>query len=498
MLNNYEILKMRKIVIFGVLLMAVVYSTLNSCATSAEVETHISEVVVYPQVSLIYRAGSVGGGYSYYTDVNSTPYSNSVRISGRNMSIYETTVEAVKEAATRTPRQTLIESLLNSQLKKKTELGYGEGKITGTVEAFRDGWLLLSNFRDLSTNESSPFMVLSYNAITRFILSESPASLFTNTVSALTSSSYNPQMRPGKYRISWESTPTKEGTVRVSYLAGGLSWNPFYRLDLSDEGAHLEYMAQVTNSLNENLENVDTRLVAGKIRIEGLGGHYGGYMTASQRAISYEDEASYAPAIPSATVSAVGEYEVYELDRNISIKPGQTKNLPLFNDDVESKKTYVWDARADTNYYSYSSWETDVGKNVQVIYMIKNTGKTWSHGTVFVYKDDILIGSDRIEWTPPGREAKVTVGMAPDVEVKKSHTKKRVSGVYRYDHNVTLWLKNYKTEKVKVKIMDTFSEYAQSLEASTPYAEKPGNLMEWNIDINPGQEKTLTYTFHTT
>ncbi len=486
---------MEKKLIFGVLLMIVGYSALNCCATSGEVETHISEVVVYPQVSLIYRAGSVGGGCSYYTDVNSTPYSSSVRISGRNMSIYETTVEAVKEAATQTPRQTLIESLLSSQLKKKTEFGYGGGKITGTVEAFRDGWLLLSNFRDSGTNESSPFMVLSYNAITRFILSESPASLFTNTLS---SSSYNPQMWPGKYRISWETTPTKDSKVRVSYLAGGLSWNPVYRLDLSDEGAHLEYMAQVTNSLNENLENVDMRLVAGKIRIEGLGGHYGGYMTASQRAISYEDEAFYAPAIPSATVSAVGEYEVYDLDRNISIKPGQTKNLPLFNDVVESKKTYVWDARADTNYYGYSSWETDVGKNVQVIYMIRNTGKTWSHGTVFVYKDDILIGSDSIEWTPQGREAKVTVGMAPDIEVKKSHTKKRVSGVYRYDHNVTLWLKNYKTEEVEVKIMDTFSEYAQGLEASIPYTEKPGNLMEWNIDINPGDEKTLTYIFHTT
>lgn len=487
---------MRKIIIFEVLLLAVVCSTLNSCATSVEVKTRISEVVVYPQVSLIYRAGSVGGGYSYYTDVNSTPYGNSVRISGRNISVYETTVEAVREA-TETSRQTLIESLLNSRLKKRIRFGYGGGTTEGTVEGFRDGWLLLSNFRDPNTNESIPFMVLNYNTITRFMLSESPVSLFTNAFSTITSGYYGYQMQPGKYRISWESTKA-EGEVGVSYLAGGLSWNPFYRLDLSDDGAHLEYMAQVTNGLNENLGDVDMKLVAGKIRIEGIGGHYGGYMTASQRAMGYAEEALYAPSVHSATVSAVGEYEVYDLDRKISIKPGQTKNLPLFDDDVESKKTYVWDARADTNYYGYSSWETDVGRNVQVIYSIRNTGKTWSHGTVFVYRDGILIGSDSIEWTPKGREAKVTVGMAPDIEVKKSHTKKRISGVYRYDHNVTLWLKNYKTEKVKVKIMDVFSEYAQGLEASVPYTEKPGNLMEWNININPGEEKTLTYIFHTT
>jgi len=196
--------------------------------------------------------------------------------------------------------------------------------------------------------------------------------------------------------------------------------------------------------------------------------------------------------------TSIGEYEIYNLNRTISLETGETKNIPLFSGIVSFKREYVWDARGETNYYSYSSWETEKEKNVQVIYEILNEGRTWSHGTVYVYKEGILIGADSIEWTPKGREGKVTVGMAPDIEVKKSHTTKKVAEQYKYDHTVTLWLKNYKQEKATVKVMDEFSSSAMNLKATEAYTEKPGNLMEWELNIEPGQEKTVTYTYYTT
>jgi len=128
--------------------------------------------------------------------------------------------------------------------------------------------------------------------------------------------------------------------------------------------------------------------------------------------------------------------------------------------------------------------------------MVKNEGETWPQGTVNVYRDMYLIGQDQIEWTPMGREAKVTVGYAPDIEVKKRATSKTLDR-YDYSHAVTLSLKNYKDEPATVEVIDNYPQHAIDFEAGLDYEEKPGNLLYWTITLAPGEQRNVTYSYWT-
>ena len=141
-----------------------------------------------------------------------------------------------------------------------------------------------------------------------------------------------------------------------------------------------------------------------------------------------------------------------------------------------------------------------VGK-VQKIFKIKNNGKTWPQGIVNVYQDYMLIGQDGIEWTPKGREAKVTIGVASDIVAKKKATVIETSPDNRYDddykYTITILLTNYKDKQVTVKVFDNFVSDALELKSNPDFEEKPGNQMAWEITLGPGEEKQIVYTYET-
>ncbi len=130
---------------------------------------------------------------------------------------------------------------------------------------------------------------------------------------------------------------------------------------------------------------------------------------------------------------------------------------------------------------------------------MRNDNKTWPAGKVAVYRDGLLVGEDGIEWTPRGRKAKITVGAAPDIDVKKLTTSKvrEDRSCCDYDHSVVLLLKNYKDEAVTVSLLDGFPQQAKDLEASVAYQEQPGNLMTWNVTLAPGEKREIAYTYWT-
>ena len=132
---------------------------------------------------------------------------------------------------------------------------------------------------------------------------------------------------------------------------------------------------------------------------------------------------------------------------------------------------------------------------------MKNNGKTWPEGIVNVYQDYMLIGQDGIQWTPKGREAKVTIGVASDIVVKKKATVKEISPDDRYNddykYTITIDLVNYKDKQVTVKVFDTFPSNALELGSNPGFEEKPGNQMAWEISLGPGEEKEIVYTYET-
>ena len=196
------------------------------------------------------------------------------------------------------------------------------------------------------------------------------------------------------------------------------------------------------------------------------------------------------------------EFVVYTIPYKVSLIKGETKKIQLQTSDVEIVEEFVYDAthlRPQRNYYSTWNGE-EVGK-VKKILKVKNNGKTWPAGTVHVFQDYMLIGQDGIEWTPKGREAKVTIGVASDIVAKKKVTVKEISPEDRhhddYEYKITILLTNYKDEEVTVKVFDNFASNALDLTSNPDFEEKPGNKMSWEITLKPGEEKEIVYNYET-
>ena len=456
------------------IVLGIIFSLFIGSVFADEVDLEIKEVIIYPQsVSLVYEEGTQGDDTVFTSLINKNAYSDSIRVIGGAVS--EISISAPKTSysyitPTLTPTTPPVKQLLDQLLNKEIKIG----EFTGVLVWITDSWIGLAS-------DSGDFTSLSMSHVNKI---ESSIALTPPEEEEPIQPTPTTEKKEG-LNITWVDNAGAGRKVEVSYMSGGLSWEPTYFLDAADENSRFEFWSKITNNF-EDL-NANIKLVGGKVRFESRGYYDYGYSTLSQRAMYGGESAAYASNVPSPSISSIAEYEVYDLGQKTS-KESETKLIPIFADTVKPKKEYVWD--------------TNAGDKVQRIYKIKNEGdKTWPMGRVKVYENGILTGEDSIEWTPKGREAKITIGLAPDIEVSKKTTTKKIlpGSYYDYQHDSTLKLKNYKSESVEVLIIDKYPSNAKpnTFEASDEYTEKPGNLMYWNVTLSPGQEKVITYTYIT-
>jgi hypothetical protein len=442
----------------GLMTLFLVFSVLGE----SEVELDVEEVIVYPQsVALVYEGGMAGDDNQFTTGINSNAYADSIRISdAKEVSISSPSARPYyydyEGGAPKTP----LGQLLGQVVGKVVRIG----NVRGTLEWMTESWLGLSN----ETAFTAMPMTL-VNIIESSVPLEKP-----NETVATEEPTIN---------VTWVGSGGRK--VRISYLSSGFSWDPVYFLDAGDRSSRFEFWAKVNN----NFDDLDARvkLVGGDIKISGgRSSGYGGYATATQMAMEApgaDYEEAYFESAP--TVSTTGEYEVYDLGEK-ELEKGESRLISIFGAEVTPEKEYVWDTRQ--------------GDKVQRIYLVENPGKTWTYGSVKVYENGILMGEDTISWTPKGRKARITIGNAPDIEVSKRTTSVDVSGYgYKTKHTATLKLKNYKSEVVKVRLIDTYPTYIDegSFESSHEFVEKPGNMLERNVTLSAGGEEKIVYTYTT-
>ncbi|MFH0862684.1 MAG: DUF4139 domain-containing protein [Candidatus Altiarchaeota archaeon] len=475
---------------------------------------NVTGVVIYPQNGgLILADATVPGGGYYSTVLPPNILRDSIRIddSGGVRMIRARDEPESRYQGVGGGNKIPVYEILSKQRGKIVSFETARGEYEGMLTWFDEssGFMVLENATytlsraDTKEPRKAAYLSLQAGEVLSLLLNSRPAMPEPATTTTL--EMYNRQDF-SRTRVSWESGASTPHPAKLSYMSSGLSWKPQFYLDITGTGGNMtrfSFWAQATNGMGVNLSGIRLRLVAGNINIIQSGYlRDEEWMSMTQNAVGnvYEMRAG-SPGIPS-TVK-VEEYEVYDFPGYADLGAGETQYLPVFNDYVTYEKEYVWDARTSINWYGYSSYDSDdkTGK-VQKIYRVKNDGRTWPYGVVSVFENGMLTGQDTISWTPKGSEAKVTVGYAPDIEVKRRET---VKAFYSYGHGsdqdyrhtATLKLKNYKTEPAKVLVMDQFPQNAQNFTSSERYDEKPGNLMYWTVELSPGQQKEITYNYIT-
>jgi hypothetical protein len=294
----------------------------------------------------------------------------------------------------------------------------------------------------------------------------------------------------GSPAVEWQSTPDAADTgddglreVTLEYLIAGVGWSPTYDMWLAadaDETVGFDAFAEVSNGAL-NMEDVATRLVAGRVdptqMVDAVS-----QITANQYIAGYEDPLAAPVAPASAPTGSMDIQHVYDVGR-VSAEPGDTVYLGLFDGSLPARRLHLWNAQSDDQ--------------VSVIYKVRNdSDMPFAEGIVRSYQDDLFIGSDFMELTPVGGEGSITAGWLPDVRVSRTESRAALgAGSFGYQDEVELTISNLGTEAVELEVVDQVPPEAQALQATVEPERTPGNLLRWQVTVEPSATLLLRYDY---
>jgi len=340
---------------------------------------------------------------------------------------------------------------------------------------------------------------------------------------------------------------TGETPLRLHYLEAGMTWTPGYEVTLLDDATALVRLKATLINDIEDLEEVEVRFVVGypnfmyadviepltadqpvQAFLEALCAPESGRRSSRRATMTQQSGPSimtnapyfgegYADAPPP--MPAVGEFRedlFFYPPFTTTIKKGERTAFAVMETQAPYRHIYTWDV-PDTipvNRQGYYQEPSEDGPESEVIWhgiRLKNPSKQpWTTGSALILQDELPIGQDMLRYTSIGGQTIVRITRATDVagqkketEIERQHDAKRMYGT-TYDLvkvRGELTLQNRRTEPIHavVKKSTTGTVTDSSPEAEvTVRAEglRPVNqksTLEWEVDLNPGEETVLTY-----
>ncbi len=306
--------------------------------------------------------------------------------------------------------------------------------------------------------------------------------------------------------LVWLVRAAQAGThdVEIAYLTGGISWQANYVLLLAQDGTSLDLDGWVTldNRSGATYENATLKLIAGdinRVSPSGVGG------------MRKDMDMAYAEAAPSVEERGFFEYHLYQVQRPVTVKDNQTKQIEFVSGtQVPVEKYFVYDGAP-----GYSFWgglQTDPGygadtgvKTVRTLLSFK-TGEEGidaqlPRGVVRVYQNDIdgsplLLGEDSIDHTPKGEEVQLYIGDAFDIVGERVQTDFRQLGSHTIEESYTITLRNHKEEAVSVRVVEHLYRWSQweITQETAEHTKLDSQQVEWRVDVPADGETTIEYT----
>lgn len=291
---------------------------------------------------------------------------------------------------------------------------------------------------------------------------------------------YRLDRRSGQPAIEWQSAGDSGlRDVTLDYLLGGVSWRPTYDMWLgadTDEAVELDFFAEISDG-TLHLDGVETQLVAGLVDLSSAISPTA-ELSANQRLAGYDD----AGGVVSSPTGQVDIQHVYDVGQ-ITAEPGDTIYTQMVGETLPARRLHLWNAQTDDQ--------------VTVIYKVQNDStEPFAEGVVRSYQDGLFIGSDYIELTPVGSEGSVTVGHLQDVRVKRAESRTAIAeGRFDYRHDVEMTISNFTPTTVHLEVVDYQPPEAEELQFSMQAQEEAGNLLRWQVSVEPGDEMVISYEY---
>jgi hypothetical protein len=334
------------------------------------------------------------------------------------------------------------------------------------------------------------------------------------------------------------STTKMEQTVDMMHLQKGLSWSPFYYMELlDDKKLKLTLRAEIINQ-TEKIDNTDLSLVVGLPNFKyaaNLAGlvNFGNTARVYQQNDELQNISNYGGNVFRASDDTDGtpdnfnnqiegqnveDFYFYSL-KNFSLSKGGRGHYQVFSHELNYEHVYEYTIQdGDANTQSYNNNTASSTKN-GVFHSIKlhnNTPNPFTTAPVTIISNETVknqpLGQDVLNFTSKKGISYVKITQASDVTVKnaekviKREETKAVFWGYAYylsDLEGTVKIKNYKTKTIQLEINRSIKGILQKSEAKwetitqTLLDNTPNlnNQVCWKVELKPGEEKTFTYTY---
>ena len=311
--------------------------------------------------------------------------------------------------------------------------------------------------------------------------------------------------------------------AELAYITNGMSWQATYNVVAPESKdvtgpEHVDLFGWVTMQNNSGTDFPEARikLMAGDVaKIQDMRAR--GQMNGMAMAM---DSVSAYAALPSVTQQAFDDFHLYDLNRTVSLRSGETKQVEFIEaNQVEMDRVYQYDggtlqpgySLCPTCHNDQPSFGATSNTKVNVRAEIKNSaanhlGMPLPAGRIRLYRRDAggqmeFIGEGTISHTPAEETVKVPVGSAFDVTGERKQTDFHADQrAHTIDESYEITVKNQKTTAVDVVVAEHMIRAMnwQITEQSTKFNKRDSTTLEFPVTVPAAGETKVTYTVHYT
>ncbi|MCK4589523.1 MAG: DUF4139 domain-containing protein [Nanoarchaeota archaeon] len=275
-----------------------------------------------------------------------------------------------------------------------------------------------------------------------------------------------------KRRLVLSNPPKK---VKFDYFIKDASWSPIYRLSL-EKKPELLFSAKISNNTDEEWEDVSFNLIGENFEFYHQIPRQMRLRSAALYSHDREFEGDY-------STSKEGESFLYSLKNPITIKKDSSSFIPVFRKKIDIKKKYVWEARNNLLLLKLK--------------LLNKSSSPFIAGPVSIFKDNLLIGKSNLPSTMPGYSSEIDISGIKDIRVEKTQDFEEIDSKEKLTRKIAWHYKiiNIRDKPFKLIVRDNLSPKAKNIKCHPQFKKKPGNQIEFKIELKPRSEGEIKLEF---
>jgi hypothetical protein len=320
-------------------------------------------------------------------------------------------------------------------------------------------------------------------------------------------------LKPALDWILYSAQPARFD-AELSYVSGGMTWSSDYNIVAPETGDTLDLVGWVTldNQSGKQFDHAHIKLMAGDVNkvpphnqpaVFQSGAGLGGVQMAPTQV----------------TEKTFEDYHLYALPQPTTIHDRETKQVEFLRaSGIQSKRLYIYDGARFSQNYGYQDlrqiqqYGTESNPHVWVMREFANgdanhLGVPLPKGRVRFYRRDQdgqveFTGENSIEHTPTDEIVRVYTGNAFDITGERRQTRFQAQmqpGGW-LDESFEIKLRNHKKEAATVRVVEHLYRWSNWVvtQESAGHRQVDSKTIEYEITLQPDEERALTYTAHYT